>query len=98
MLILDSFSLEQYLVATLDYIKPYAVVEQGDVFGMAQLLWIALHQQQEEENSITHTAYSYIPSLLTGTCKVWMVAPGFWKQNTIGTNIGTKLRTKIGAI
>ena len=48
MLICDSFSLEQYLIATLDYIKPYVVVGQGDVFGMAQLLQISLHRQQEE--------------------------------------------------
>ena len=66
--------------------------------GMAQLLQIVLHWYREEEKSRTHTEYSYIPALLTGTCKVWIVVPRFWKYNSIRTNIGTKLGTKIGAI
>jgi len=57
-----------------------------------------IHRQREEGISRTHTKYSYTPVLPTVTYEVWMVGPGFWKQNITGTNIGTKLGTEIGAI
>ena len=109
MLICDSFSLEQYLSATLDYIKPYAVVGQGDVFGMAQLLQIALHRQQEEESPepIQSTPASQRYSLACAKCEWWRLGSGnrIQSEPTLAPSLelrleqskhGTKPQTKVG--